>query len=82
MAIEDRFGNRRAWAGPGEPDSGPKAGPDERDRLLTRIVAVGAPVRDGDRVVSVVLLGGLPAAVLVLSDPAASSSARTMAVIA
>ena len=82
MAIEDRFGNRRAWAGPGEPDSGPKACPDERDRLLTRIVAVGAPVRDGDRVVSVVLLGGLPAAVLVLSDPAASSSARTMAVIA
>jgi sugar diacid utilization regulator len=70
VAIEDRFGNRRAWAGPGEPDPGPKAGPDERDRLLTRIVAAGAPVRDGDRVVSVALLGGLPAAVLVLSDPA------------
>ncbi len=68
--IEDRFGNRRAWAGPGEPDPGPKTGPDERDRLLTRIVAAGAPVRDGDRVVSVALLGGLPAAVLVLSDPA------------
>lgn len=70
VAIEDRFGNRRAWAGPGDPDPGPKTGPDERDRLLTRIVAAGAPVRDGDRVVSVALLGGLPAAVLVLSDPA------------
>ena len=70
VVIEDRFGNRRAWAGPGEPDPGPKTSPDERDRLLARIVAAGAPVRDGDRVVSVALLGGLPAAVLVLSDSA------------
>ena len=70
VAIEDRFGNRRAWAGPGEPDPGPKAGLDERDRLLARIVAAGAPVRDGNRVISVALLGGVPAAVLVLSDPA------------
>ena len=59
VAIEDRFGNRRAWAGPGEPDPGPKpagsagpaADPDRRGRR---------PVRDGDRVVSVALLGGSP----------------------
>ena len=70
VTIEDRFGNTRAWAGPGQPDARPKAGPDERDRLLARIVAAGSPVRDEHRVVSVALLDGIPGAVLVLSDPA------------
>src|SRR3984893_57216 len=35
-AIEDRFGNLQAWAGPDRPDPYPKDDPDQRDRLLGR----------------------------------------------
>jgi sugar diacid utilization regulator/uncharacterized protein YggU (UPF0235/DUF167 family) len=68
VAIEDRFGNLRAWAGAGRPDPYPKAGPDERDRFLSRIVAAGRPIRSGEHLSSVALLGGVPVGVLVLQD--------------
>jgi sugar diacid utilization regulator len=69
VAIEDRFGNLRAWAGPGRPDPYPRYDPDLRDRLLARIVAAASPVRDGNRLISAALLGGTPIAVLALNDP-------------
>lgn len=68
-AVEDRFGNLQAWAGPGRPDPYPKDDPDRRDRLLARVMAVSGPVREGERVVSVARLGGVPAGLLVLHDP-------------
>ena len=68
-AIEDRFGNLRAWAGPGRPDLYPKEQPDQRDRLLHRMTATVGPVREGERLFSVALLGGVPVAVLALRDP-------------
>jgi sugar diacid utilization regulator len=68
-AIEDRFGNLRAWAGPGRPDPYPKAAPERRDSLLRRAVTAAGPVRDGEHLVSVALLGGAPVGVLVLHDP-------------
>jgi hypothetical protein len=43
-AIEDRFGNMLAWAGPDRPDPYPKAHPVRRARLLDR--AVTATVAD------------------------------------
>ena len=36
VAVEDRYGNPRAWAGPGRPDPYPKESPDDRE-------AAGAP---------------------------------------
>jgi len=68
-AIEDRFGNLRAWAGPGRPDPYPKDPPEHRDSLLRRAMKAAAPVRDGERLVSVAVLGGNPLGVLVLHDP-------------
>ena len=50
-AIEDRFGNLRAWAGPGRPDHYPKDTPDHRDSLLRRAMTAAGPVRDGERLV-------------------------------
>jgi hypothetical protein len=68
-AIEDRFGNLRVWAGPGRPDPYPKDDPDQRDRFLARLTAAGGPVREGDRLFSVALLGGVPVGVFALHDP-------------
>ncbi len=68
-AIEDRFGNLRAWAGPGRPDPYPKAPPQRRESLLRRAVTAAGPVRDGERLVSVALLGGAAVGALVLHDP-------------
>ena len=58
VAIEDRFGNLRAWAGPGRPGSYPKDTPEHRDRLLRRAMAAAGPIRDGERLFSVARLGG------------------------
>jgi sugar diacid utilization regulator len=68
-AIEDRFGNLRAWAGPGRPDPYPKDPPEHRDSLLRRAMKAAAPVRDGERLVSAAVLSGNPQGVLVLHDP-------------
>jgi sugar diacid utilization regulator len=74
VAIEDRFGNLLAWAGPDEPDHYPKADPAQRDRLLDWAVAATGPVRQGERLISVAALGGSPVAVLVLHDPAGTAA--------
>jgi sugar diacid utilization regulator len=68
-AIEDRFGNLRAWAGPGRPDPYPKDTPKHRYSLLRRAMTAGAPIRDGERLFSVALLGGAALGVLVLHVP-------------
>ena len=76
VAIEDRFGNLLAWAGPGLPDPYPKADPARRARLLDRVVTATGPVREGERLISVAALGGSPVAVLVLHDPAGTAAER------
>jgi sugar diacid utilization regulator len=68
-SIEDCFGNLRAWAGPDRPQPYPKDSPDSRDRLLRRVMDAVGPVRDGDRLVSVARLAGVPVGVLLLADP-------------
>lgn len=68
-AIEDRFGNLRAWAGPGRPDRYPKDAPGRRDRLLRRAVTAVGPIRDGRRLFSAAVLDGAVMGVLVLHDP-------------
>ncbi len=73
-AIEDRFGNLLAWAGPDRPDPYPKADPAQRHRLLARAVAAAGPVREGERLILVAALGGSPVAVLILHDPAGTAA--------
>jgi sugar diacid utilization regulator len=68
-AIEDRFGNLLAWAGPGRPRSYPKDTPGHRDTLLRRAMTAGSPIRDGKRLFSLARLGGATMGVLVLHDP-------------
>ena len=69
VAIEDRFGNLLAWAGPGRPDSYPKDTPSHRDSMLRRALTAAGPVRDGKRLFSVALVGRAAVGVLVLHDP-------------
>jgi PucR C-terminal helix-turn-helix domain/GGDEF-like domain len=52
VAVEDRYGNLSAWAGPGQPDPYPKAAAYDRERLLRRLMEEGRSVRDGGRVVA------------------------------
>ena len=68
-AIEDRFGNLRAWAGPDRPGTYPQADPRRRELILTRAMAAVGPIRDEERLVSVAVLGGAPMGVLVVRDP-------------
>src|SRR6201996_1154450 len=68
-AIEDRFGNLRAWSGPGRPETYPPADPRQRKLILTRAMAAAGPLRDEERLVSVAVLDGTPMGVLVVRDP-------------
>ena len=49
VAIEDRYGNLAAWAGPGQPDPYPKESFAKREHLLRRLIRAGKPIRDGER---------------------------------
>jgi sugar diacid utilization regulator len=50
VCVEDRFGNLRAWAGPGRPFRYPKPKPRQRDQFLQLLSTQAGPVRSGDRV--------------------------------
>ncbi|MDX3072510.1 PucR family transcriptional regulator [Streptomyces sp. NPDC088354] len=54
VAIEDRFGNLRAWAGPGRPDPYPKPDAARRELLLQEAARRLRPLRVGDRLIAVV----------------------------
>lgn len=70
IAVEDHYGNLRAWAGPNQPVPYPKDPSARREQLFRRALREGHPIRDGGRFVAVArprpdLLG-----VIVLVDPA------------
>jgi sugar diacid utilization regulator len=52
VAVEDRYGNLSAWAGPGQPVPYPKPPAYQREQLLRRLMSAGRWARDGDRVVA------------------------------
>jgi sugar diacid utilization regulator len=69
VAVEDRHGNLRAWAGPGRPDPYPKEPSARRKRLLQSALRDGEPVRDADRLIVVAQPSADSIGVLALIDP-------------
>jgi DNA-binding PucR family transcriptional regulator len=74
VAVEDRYGNLRAWAGSHRPDPYPKDAAARREELLRRALASEHPIRDGGRLVMVAQPRGDVLGVLVLIDPEATAS--------
>jgi sugar diacid utilization regulator len=68
VAVEDRYGNLRAWAGPDRPDPYPKDST-ARSEELRRALASERPIRDGGRLLAVAQPRGDVLGVLVLIDP-------------
>ena len=68
-AIEDRSVTCGRGRAPAVPARYPKDPPEHRDSLLRRALKAAAPVRDGERLVSVAVLGGNAMGALVLHDP-------------
>jgi sugar diacid utilization regulator len=69
VAVEDRYGNLSAWAGPGRPEPYPKPPAYDREQLLRRLMVEGTSVRDGDRVVALASPRPGVLGVLALVDP-------------
>jgi hypothetical protein len=69
VAVEDRFGNLRAWAGPDRPDPYPKADARKRAHLLRQARREGRPMRDGDRLFALAQPRDEILGVLALLDP-------------
>jgi sugar diacid utilization regulator len=69
IAVEDRYGNLSAWAGPGQPARYPKRPAYEREQLLRRLMTAGRSVRDGGRVVALASPRPGVLGLLALMDP-------------
>lgn len=69
VVVEDRFGNLRAWSGPGRPKPYPKAAPERRGQLLHRLATHNAPLRVHDRVIMLVKPRAEVLGTLALIDP-------------
>jgi DNA-binding PucR family transcriptional regulator len=78
VAIEDRYGNLRAWAGPGKPEPYPKPAAPEREELMRRLIRNGRPMRDGGRLVALARPRGDLLGVLALIDPADTAGAHEL----
>ncbi|TWP53959.1 transcriptional regulator [Lentzea tibetensis] len=73
VAIEDQFGNLLAWAGPGRPDPYPKLPARRREDLLRRAARRTSPLRERDRLISLVKPHHEVLGVVALIDPAKSA---------
>ena len=69
VAIEDRYGNLAAWAGPGQPSRYPKESFAKREHLLRRLMRDSKPVRDGERLILLASPRSDVIGVLALVDP-------------
>ena len=78
VAIEDRYGNLSAWAGPGRPDPYPKESFAKREQLLRRLMRAGKPVRDGERLTALASPRSDVIGVLALIDPERSAGSADL----
>jgi DNA-binding PucR family transcriptional regulator len=70
VAVEDRYGNLRAWAGPNRPDPYPKDPLARREQMLRRALREGRPLREAGRLVAIASPAADVLGVLALVDPA------------
>ncbi|MFF1690996.1 MULTISPECIES: PucR family transcriptional regulator [unclassified Streptomyces] len=73
VAVEDRFGNPWAWAGPGRPDPYPKPEAGRHEELLQEAARRLRPVRVGERVIALARHRGEILGTVALIDPEAST---------
>jgi sugar diacid utilization regulator len=79
VVIEDRFGNVRAWAGPGRPNPYPISSPSQREEFLRDAARCGSATRIKDRLAAVVRArGGSMVEVLALVDPKRTAGRHEM----
>jgi DNA-binding PucR family transcriptional regulator len=78
VAIEDCFGNLRAWAGPDRPEPYPKVSPARREQTLRRAMQEGTTIRDADRVVALARPRDDTIGVLALIDPTGTAGSREL----
>jgi DNA-binding PucR family transcriptional regulator len=76
VAVEDRFGNLQAWAGPGRPDPYPKQDGRTRAGLLRRARKEDRPIRQGDRLIALAQPRDEVLGVLTLIDPREEAGAQ------
>jgi sugar diacid utilization regulator len=76
--IEDRFGNLKAWAGPGRPDPYPKADPARREEMLQQVARRLEPVRVRERLIALAQPRGEVLGVLALVDPDGTADEHTV----
>jgi DNA-binding PucR family transcriptional regulator len=76
VAVEDRYGNLRAWAGPNRPDPYPKDPSARREQMLRRALREKRPIREGGRLVAIASPGPDVLGVLAIVDPAGTSGER------
>jgi sugar diacid utilization regulator len=76
VAVEDRYGNLRAWAGPDQPTPYPKDPPARREQMLRRALREGRPIREGGRVLAVASPAPDVIGVLGLVDAAGTAGAK------
>lgn len=73
VAVEDRRGHLRAWAGPDRPTAYPATAWAGREHMVRRALAEGRPIREGDRLLTVVSPRRDVLGVLALIDPAGTA---------
>jgi sugar diacid utilization regulator len=69
VAVEDRFGNLRAWAGPSRPEPYPRPSARHRAEVLAEARRSPRPIRDRDRLIAVAQPHDEVLGVLALVDP-------------
>ena len=78
VAVEDRYGNLRAWAGPNRPVPYPKDPTARREQMLRRVIREGRPVREAGRLLTVARPRDDVLGVLVLVDPAGAAGEQEL----
>lgn len=81
VAVEDSYGNLRAWAGPNRPEPYPKDPPARREQMLRRALREGRPIREGGRLLALASPGVQVLGVLALVDPAGAAGDREQTAI-
>jgi hypothetical protein len=69
VALEDKFGNLRNWAGPGRPAAYPKEASEQRESSLRELATHAGPVRIADRLLTLLQPRAEILGVLALIDP-------------